>query len=265
MGDLPPAWTDQLDRQTRGYELETVANLTKDWRLTLNVGLAEASQTNAYRETRAWIDANDTVLRQILDDAGIGIDSTGTAAPKPGVTTATSPDVVNVSNAWNSLRASRANWVTGKQLLNRLTKYTANFYSDYRFSEGRLRGLRVGYGMQFRGPQVIGYRGADTMVNPANPATAIDDPNVDAYTPVWQKRYYLATATLGYPVKLFGRQKVDLNLSITNLFDYDQALYNTAGLRPLNGDLRSPARVSYARGFSYTVPRSYRLAATYGF
>jgi hypothetical protein len=137
------------------------------------------------------------------------------------VTTATSPDVVNVSNAWNSLWANRANWVTGKQLLNRLTKYTANAYSDYRFSDGRLRGLRVGYGMQFRGPQVIGYRGADTMVNPANPTRAIDDPKVDAYTPCGRSGISSATATLGYPVKMFGARKVDLNLSITNLFDYD--------------------------------------------
>jgi hypothetical protein len=119
--------------------------------------------------------------------------------------------------------------------------------------------------MQFRGPQVIGYRGADTMVNPAAPTTAIDDPKVDAYTVVWQKAYYLATATVGYPVKLFGRQKIDLNLSITNLFNYDVPLYNTSGLRAANGDLASPARVSYPRFYSYTVPRSFRLSATYQF
>jgi hypothetical protein len=53
--------------------------------------------------------------------------------------------------------------------------------------------------MQFRGPQVIGHRGADTIVNPANPATAIDDPKVDAYTVVWQHAYFLGTATVGYP------------------------------------------------------------------
>jgi hypothetical protein len=119
--------------------------------------------------------------------------------------------------------------------------------------------------MQFRGPQVIGYRGADTIVNPANPTTAIDDPNVDAYTVVWQKAYFLGTATVGYPVKLFGRRKVDLNLSITNLFNYDQPLYNATGLRPANGDLSSLARVTYPRFYSYTPPRSFRLSATYGF
>jgi hypothetical protein len=247
--------------RTRGYELETVANLTENWRLTLNFGLADASQTDAYRQTRAWVDTHTAVMKQILDDAGIQFDANNLATAKAGVTTANSPDVTTGANAWNSLQASRLNWVSGTQLLNRLTKYTANAYSDYRLSEGRLRGLRVGYGMQFRGPQVIGYRGADTIVNPAAPTAAIDDPNVDAYSVVWQKAYYLATATIGYPVKV-ARRKIDLNLSITNLFNYDLPLYNTAGLRATNGDLASPARTSYPRFYSYTTPRSFRFSAT---
>jgi len=264
LGDVPIAWNDTLDRRSRGYEAEIVANLSANWRLTLNAGLADASQTDAYRQTRAWVDGRTEVMKQILDDAGIRFDAAGIASAKPGVTTATSPDLNNAVNAWNSLQASRANWVSGTQRLNRLTKYTANAYSDYRFSDGRLRGLRVGYGMQFRGPQVIGYRGADTVVNPANPAQAIDDPNADAYTVVWQKAYFLATATVGYPVKLAGR-KVEFNLSVTNLFNYDTPLYNTAGLRATDGNLASPARTSYPRFYSYTTPRSFRLSATHTF
>jgi hypothetical protein len=262
LGDVPIGWNDTLDRRSRGYELEVVANLTRDWRMTLNYGLADASQTDAYRQTRAWVDAQTPVMKQILDDAGVQFDANGVASLKSGVSSANSPDATNAANAWNSLQTNRVNWVSGTQLLNRLTKYTANIYTDYRFSAGRWRGLRVGYGMQFRGPQVIGYRGADTIVNPANPATAIDDPKVDAYTVVWQHAYFLGTATVGYPVKLFGNRKVDLNLSVTNLFNYDEPLYNTAAVRPLNGDLASPARVSYPRAFSYTTPRSFRLSAT---
>ena len=261
LGDVPIAWNDTLDRKTRGYELEAVANLTPNWRLTLNYGLADAAQTDTYRQTRAWVDDHTAVMKKILDDAGIIVGSDNIAradAARPNAFV----DATNAINAWNNLQASRANWVSGTQLLNRLTKYTANFYSDYRFSSGKLKGLRAGYGMQFRGPQVIGYRGADTIVNPANAAAAIDDPKVDAYTVVWQKAYFLGTATLGYPVKLFGREKIELNLSITNLFNYDLPLYNTAGLRAPNGDLSSPARVSYARFYSYTTPRSFRLSAT---
>ena len=261
LGDVPIGWNDTLDRKSRGYEFEAVANLTPHWRLTLNAGLADASQTDAYRQTRAWVDAQTPTFTQILDDSGIQFDASGLAVAKPGVTPANSPDLNATVNAWNSLQASRANWVSGTQLLNRLTKYTANAYSDYRFSRGKLTGLRLGYGMQFRGPQVIGYRGADTRVNPANPATAIDDPTVDAYTVVWQKAYFLATATVGYPVKI-ARHKIDFNLSITNLFNYDTPLYNSIGLRAREGDLTSPARVSYPRYFSYTTPRSFRLSAT---
>jgi hypothetical protein len=261
LGDVPIGWNDTLDRKSRGYEFEAVANLTPHWRLTLNAGLADASQTDAYRQTRAWVDAQTPTFKQILDDSGIQLDAGGLATAKPGVTTANSPDLNATVNAWNSLQANRANWVSGTQLLNRLTKYTANAYTDYRFSRGKLSGLRLGYGMQFRGPQVIGYRGADTMVNPANRATAIDDPNVDAYTVVWQKAYFLGTATIGYPVKI-ARHKIDFNLSITNLFNYDTPLYNSIGLRAREGDLTSPARVSYPRYFSYTTPRSFRLSAT---
>jgi hypothetical protein len=99
------------------------------------------------------------------------------------------------------------------------------------------------------------------MVNPTNPLLAIDDPKVDAYTVVWQKAYFLGTATVGYPMKI-ARHKIDFNLSITNLFNYDTPLYNSIGLRAREGDLTSPARVSYPRYFSYTTPRSFRLSAT---
>lgn len=264
LGDVPIGWNDTLDRKSKGYELEAVANLTSNWRLTLNCGLANAAQTDSYRQTRAWVDDHEAVMKKILNDAGIIVGADNIARADPARPNSFSEAAAAI-NAWNSLQASRANWVSGTQLLNRLTKYTANIYSDYRLSEGKLRGLRLGYGMQFRGPQVIGYRGADTMVDPNNPRVAIDDPKVDAYTVVWQKAYFLGTATVGYPMKFFGRHRVDFNLSITNLFNYDLPLYNTAGLRAANGDLASPARVSYPRFFSYTTPRSFRLSSTYLF
>jgi hypothetical protein len=59
-----------------------------------------------------------------------------------------------------------------------------------------------------------------------------------------------------------AHHKIDFNLSITNLFNYDTPLYNTIGLRAREGDLTSPARVSYPRFYSYTTPRSFRLSAT---
>jgi hypothetical protein len=173
-------------------------------------------------------------------------------------------DAASQGSAFRMPARSFTNIGPNSTSINRFTRYTANFYSDYRFAEGRLRNLRFGYGMQFRGPQVIGYRGADTIANPANPAQAIDDPSVDAYSVVWQKRYFLGTATLGYPVRVF-RRKVELNFSITNLFNYNRPIYNSTGLRAASGDLSSISRVTYPRTYSYVVPRSFRFSATHQF
>ena len=174
-----------------------------------------------------------------------------------------SPDVNSAASGWNSLLARRAGIVSGTTVSQNTT--SANFFTDYALQEGRLKGLRLGYGMQFRGKQVIGYRGPDSIVDPSDPTKVIDDPSVDATTPVYQKPYYLATATIGYPLQIAGLRPIALNLSISNLFDYDEPLFNTSGIRPTNGDLSTRARTSYGRNYSYVTPRSYRLSATYTF
>ena len=70
---------------------------------------------------------------------------------------------------------------------------------------------------------------------------------------------------MSYPVKLSTRHRVDFNLSISNLFDYDKVLYNSTGLRMRNGDITQPAAVSVPKQYSYVTPRSFRLSATLGF
>ncbi len=262
-GSVNAPYADYQDRKSSGYEFELTANLTRAWRLTLNAARADATQTNAYSVTRAYVDAHDTVFRQILDDAGVLVGADNVASIDRARTP--SIDASNAVTAWNRLQSSRANWVTGTQLLNRLTRYTANVFSDYRLMEGRLKGLRLGYGMQFRGPQAIGYRGADTILSPTSATTAIDDPTVDAYTVVWAKSYFLATGTLGYPLKLKGGRTVDFNLTVSNLFNYDRVLYNTTGIRPRGGDFSTVARETVPIRFSYATPRSYQLSASYKF
>lgn len=264
LADRPPYWSDQIDRETEGWEFELTANPTANLRVTFNYGTADAAQVNAYRQTRNWVDDNDATLRLILDDAGIQINADGVASLKPDLE-GRSVDAQAAIGAWNNLQAARANWVTGRQDLFQNTNYTSNFYLDYRFREGFLEGLRVGYGMQFRGKQVIGWRGADTMVSPDNPNVAIDNPGVDALTSVYRKGYYTATMTIGYPVKLSKGRTVYINLSIDNLWDYDSPIYYNTTLRPENGDLRTPARVAVKSGYYYKLPINFRLSMKYSF
>jgi outer membrane receptor protein involved in Fe transport len=264
IGDRPPYWSDQIDRDTQGWEFELTANPTRYWRVTANFGTADAGQLNAYRQTRDWVADNEAVLRQILEDAGVQFDANGVATVRTDLDSR-SPDAPQAANAWNALQAARANWVSGRQLMFQSTRWTANFYTDVRITETFLKGLRIGYGMQFRGKQVIGWRGADTMVNPNNPNAAIDNPDVDALTPVYRKGFNTATMTIGYPISLAKGRQVYINLSIDNLWNLNDPIYYNTRMRPVNGDLLTPAREAVASGYYYRAPRNFRLSAKYTF
>ena len=260
MQPVPTDYYDTRDYRAQGYELEIVGNLTPQWRLTANGSLADAKQENAYGELRRFVATNDTLMRQILTDAGVTIDSNNFAT----LTTIGSPDGNGGANSWNNLQNFLRNVVAGSQHVNRSTPYTANLYTDYRVAHEKLKGLRLGFGLQFRGPQAIGYRGADTIVDPANAARAIDDPARDAYTVVRAKSYYTGVATMGYPVKVMG-QKIDLNLSISYLFDYRDVQFIGTTMRPPGGNVLSPVRVATPHTFSILAPRGFKLAARYSF
>jgi hypothetical protein len=121
---------------------------------------------------------------------------------------------------------------------------------------------------------VVGYRGADTIVNPANPLTAIDDPSVDAYTPVYSKPHTTADARFGYSWKLANRRTLALNLNIQNLLNNTTPIYfvNLPGgqttntiLRNRNADVTSPAVYTVPAGFSYRTPINWTLTARLDF
>ena len=129
-------------------------------------------------------------------------------------------------------------------------------------------------GVRYRGKMVVGYRGADTIVNPANPLTAIDDPSVDAYTPVYSKAYTTGDARFGYSWKLRDRRTVTINLNIQNLFNNTTPMYfvNLPGgqttntiLRNRNADVTSPAVYTVPAGFSYRTPINWTLSTRLDF
>jgi hypothetical protein len=264
IGDRPPFWSDQIDRETSGWEFELTANPKPYWRLTANFGSSNAGQLNAYRQTRDWVNDNDATLRLILDDAGVVIDANGIASVNTNLDTR-SPDAPAAASAWNALQAARANWVFGRQPIFQSTRWTANFYSDVQITETFLKGLRIGYGMQFRGKQVIGWRGADSIVNPDNPNAAINNPDVDALTPVYRKGFNTATLTVGYPIKLSRGRQVYINLSIDNLWNLNAPIYFNTRMRPVDGDLETPAREAVKSGYYYRLPRNFRVSAKYTF
>lgn len=262
---VPQGYVDSSEATTEGWELEITANLTPNWRLILNGALPRVNVSNQNKESIDYFRANEAVLRQIVIDAGgtIGANNvaTFTSAIPPGQSPSEGP---NAATAWNTLQSGFASILSG-QKANRVTERSMNLFTDYTFRKGSLSGLRVGGGLNYRGREVIGSKGANTIRNPVNPVTAIDDPDVGGFDMVYREPYTTAMLTFNYTIRLPKKSRLVLNLNIDNVFDYAKPIYYNTILRPEGGDLSNPARVATPNQFAWLKPRNYTLSATLNF
>ncbi|HYD83550.1 MAG TPA: hypothetical protein VEA63_05845, partial [Opitutus sp.] len=189
----------------------------------------------------------------------------GVAGNPNNVSPTVSPDLANAITQYNNLRAAYVNLTPADQKVARLAEITANLFTDYTFQTGVLKNFRVGGGVNYRGREVIGYRGGDTIADPSNPAQAIDNPSFDATTPVYRPDYYLVTGVLGYSFKLMNKYPVRLDLTVNNLLEEDMPLYYNTVQRPPNGNIGDPSRIAAPNQYAYLTPRSFTLTATFSF
>lgn len=262
MQNVPGNYFDSANRASDGYEFELVANITPAWRVSANYSRQNAVELDAYSDTRAYVIANDTLFKNILADAGVSVVN-GVAVLNAGVSSLNSPDAQNSANAYNQMTEIVRNLTAAPQKVARLVESTGNIFTDYTFRNGRLKNLRLGAGVNYRGKEVIGYRGGDSIVT--GPTTAADDPSVDATTPVYRKPYSLVTAVVGYSFKLREKMTVRLDLRVSNLLGEDMLLYYNTVLRPPGGDITNPSRVATPSQYSFIVPRKFDLTATFSF
>lgn len=273
---------------TRGYELEVTANLTPNWRLMTNFATSDAAAINANLDLVEYFKHADPIVRDILKDAGVIIDpATNQAYINPAVD---DPTMINQSrvqaaaNGWNRLVNTTIPTITSrttqKVAVLQSVPWTANLATDYRFRGGLLSGLRLGVGVNARGPQVVGNRGGDTIRDPNNPTQRIDDPRYDATSWVRANGYYSATGTMSYTWRLketrrYFPKTVQFDLHIENLLNRKKPIYgftstggqNTNGtiLVPNDGTLSDPSSYSVPGNFFYLNPRNFALSATMNF
>jgi outer membrane receptor protein involved in Fe transport len=262
---LPSGYADTVSATTEGWELEIVANITKNWRLLLNGALPKGTQGSPNKESIGYFNANKEALKNAVIDAGgsfTGNVATFSAATPGGEGGTEGQSAVA---AWNAIIAAKNSLMSGQELIG-LYKYTANIYTDYTFSRGFLKGLRIGGGLNFRGKKSIGTRGADTIQNPDNPASAIDDPSVGPFDYVYTDGYTTSMLALNYSRRIGHKYKLDVDFKIDNLFDYDKPVYMNTHMRFADpNDLTNPGRVAVGNRFGWITPRSYTLTATLSF
>jgi hypothetical protein len=265
---IPGQYRDTRTRISEGTEFELTLNPSKALRLTANLSFPKVYEFNLNPDIRAYIAANGELFRQIAGDAGVLIDpKTNTATVDLSIPEGQrSPDANSAAIAYNDIY----NFLKGSVIDKRLNQDQPilNLFGDYTIQEGFLRNLRMGIGVRYRGKQIIGNKGNDTIVDPSNPAKAIDDPSVDAYTPLYSPApYTIYTLTMGYNWRFHGGRSVALNLVIDNLINDRGPIYSSTAqsaslMRPRDGDYTSPARVTVPRYYALKQPRSFDLSVT---
>lgn len=265
--DIPGG--DYFAQKNTGTEIEISGRILRGWRMTGSFGTGRIDDYERWRSSQAYLQSRAPELRQVLEAAGGRID----ASQKPsGSTSAPGLAVVNTaitaevpSEQQNAISDYNNFWVafdsisTLKDTIG-IKRVTAKLFTDYTVQEGRFRGVRFGLGANWVDKNLAGYRSGDTVANPNfnpnQPVTSanrpwMDDPSVDANTPVWIKQPFEVTGTLGYTMKLKSRSRLlegkelQFNLIIRNLTNRQKVINQDEGvtLRPPDGDFSSPYRV----------------------
>jgi outer membrane receptor protein involved in Fe transport len=154
---------------TKGYEFEAVANFTRNWRLSFNLATNKVVTEDRAPLLKEFQAEAKTLGKPtpLLDDFLLTIPE---GLPNPGY-----------------------------------TKLRCNLFTRYTFTSGRLKGLYVGGGVNYRRPT---YRGTADLDGIA--AT----PPVD----LWSPAYSLYSLLAGYQAKIFKRPTT-FSLNLGNLLD----------------------------------------------
>lgn len=204
-----------------GWEGSLTANVGRSFRLTMNAALPQTKQTDVAADYVAYVNANFAKWAVLANNPSNPNNSADTT--------------------WvNQLTQTLTGFQEGRQQ-NYTYDYRVNFFGVYTFQDSMFKGLRLGGGVQFYGPAIAGNE--------------IGRP----YDYVYAQKYHLVSAQIGYPIKI-GKYHADLQLNVSNLFDYDDPIVNGLFVYTLNGNSQN---IPYGRKFVW--PRLVRLTLTIPF
>jgi outer membrane receptor protein involved in Fe transport len=183
---LPTAYRDTSDISSKGYELDVVANLTKNFRLRGNFATPKTKQSNALPDTIKYFNENLPIWQAALSE----------------------PTTTNIAQINADIAALRTRIQSGNEgrALNNQADYNGSIFGNYTFDEGTLKRLSVGGGFTVLGRRIIG-----------NQVT-------NAFDYIKAPAYYTLSATAGYSFKV-AKRDIKLQLNVNNLLDYDEPFY----------------------------------------
>lgn len=161
-------FTDYQDYVAEGYEFTLTTNPTPNWRLTLNGGQQTNKQSNIGPILKKYWAEYEPLWRNFpsrdLNGNGV-IDATLPGTPQDQIERFLDRSGGGEAGPAGTIGALLDNYRAGVGRIvassgvstTSIPKYTANLVTNYRFSEGVLRGVGVGGSLNYRSPRTIGF------------------------------------------------------------------------------------------------------------
>ncbi len=214
---------DSQDLSGNGYEFEVTANLTPQWRTTLNWNVTEQVTDNQHPRTLAYMAQHRATWEA---SGGLDLDRTGTTVTAATVAVA----LQNAQVIVDTIQAGNGNIRRG------LRRNSGNFFTNYNFArDSRLNGFGIGGGINYRGKAVIGYDSSQGN----RPLYGADSMHVNAM--------------VRYGRKLTAK-RIDwrLQLNVDNVFNEDDLLVTDADqTRAYRFVYQNPRRWSVSSTFGF--------------
>jgi hypothetical protein len=214
-------YTDPADRKLKGWEVELTANPTRNLTLTYN-----------YSRPRTYIEKDSEVRKAYVaaHRAEWQAGANATAGQVLNNKTVIDPGIIRQS--LTNIDASLDSLTPGTLEDGTLSAnyvYRMIFAAAYGFDRGPLKGLRVNYGINYKGPVKTGSRDARLKFGLPDSVTPTPQQIVAAS---WDYLYapstYVQTAGLNYTHR-YGRALVRYQLNIDNLTNNDRPIWGRNG------------------------------------
>lgn len=244
------AGRDTKSAVSRGFEWEATYNVTRNWRLAVNVAKTEAVESG---KGVNWADTVDWVQKNWFANPAIRALRVGTGGALETIGGWEQRAITGFRNAQATDGASNP----------QIRKWRANAVTNYTFpTTSRLKGFGVGGAMRFQDRIFLGYLG---RINPADPAgSLISDPTKPIMGPTEADFDCWAS----YRRRIFSdKVSLKLQLNIRNVFTNEELV----PIRAQQADVYSkyPAFDHYKSTnyqlYRIAAPRTIQLTATFGF
>jgi outer membrane receptor protein involved in Fe transport len=225
-------YRDTEDVKGTGYEFDINANLTRNLRLSFNLGLPKASSVNLRPDLRAYVAQN-------------------LATWQAGANDVNNPNRAQIQSDINAIQADINGLTPGTQF-NGTYKYTSNILGAYTLP-GNWKNLTLGAGANIRGKQKIG-----------NVQVLNGVANNQPYNYLYADSYYLVTAFATYRHRFSDKLTARFQLNVSNLLDSDDLQVRNYGTYRVGGIATNPL-LQLPNQITIPDPRKFTLSCTFDF